>query len=459
MKKNWAGLTALSPLDGRYLDQTVGLRDYFSEAALIKHRILIEVSYLIELGEFLQEERLNKLEKNRILKWVRSLKAKDLIKVKQIETEIKHDVKAVEYFIKANLKKLNLARLSSWIHWGLTSEDVTNLAYGLMIQKAKDKILIPLQLQLIKLLVGMAERYKNIVMPAKTHGQIAIPTTVGKELIIFPSRALFFLEKIINLKLGGKLNGAVGNFNAQQLIFPRRNWIGFSKKFIKKLGLEPTSTTTQIETGARLVYLLDNLRQINNIWLDLARDCWLYISYDYFAQKIVKKEVGSSTLPHKVNPIDFENAEGNLQLTNGLLLTVSNKLPLSRLQRDLSDSTIKRNLGSIFGYSLLAVKSLVKGLNKIEPNLEVFKGEINNHPEMLTEALQLILKTWGEEKAYEKIKQKSRGKKIAWLKLINHLELSPGKTASLKKWKAKDYIGLATELTDKEIRKIRRRLP
>jgi len=451
-------LLALSPLDGRYLSQTIELKEYFSEAALIKQRILVEVLYLIDLGEFLDQIKLTKQEKNKLLKWARNLQPKDLIKVKKIEVEVHHDVKAVEYFIKANLKKLKLTNLSVWVHWGLTSEDVNNLAYALMIQNAKEKVLIPGQVQLIKVLLGLASKHNNVVMPARTHGQIAVPTTVGKELINFASRATFFLEKIISFKLGGKLNGAVGNFNAQKQIFPQKNWSKFSKKFIKQIDLEPVMMTTQINPNARLVYLLDLFRQLNNIWLDLCRDCWLYISFGYFVQKVVAKEVGSSTMPHKVNPINFENAEGNLQLANSLLMMLANKLPISRLQRDLSDSTVKRNLGIAFGYSLLGAKNLLKGLNKITPNQNLLRQEVGSHPEMLTEALQLVLKIWGKQKAYEEVKLKTRGKKIVWYDLIDQLKISKRQKQTLKNWQTRDYIGLAVQLTKKEIKNINKTL-
>lgn len=258
--------------------------------------------------------------------------------------------------------------------------------------------------------------------------------------------------------MGGKLNGAIGNFNAHQQIFPQKDWPVFSKRFVEKLGLEPTIITTQIESGSRLVYLLDNMRQLNNIWLDLARDCWLYISFDYFVQKVVAKEAGSSTMPHKVNPINFENAEGNFQLANSFLMTLANKFPISRLQRDLSDSTVKRNLGMAFGYSLLGTKSLIKGLHKIQPNKSFLEKEVSRHPEMLSEGLQLILKFWGKQKAYEKIKLKTRGKEVSWEKLIDQLSIRKENKKILRKWQPKDYIGLAVELTKKEIRRIKKKL-
>ena len=458
MTNDWTALSALSPLDGRYSSETTELKEFFSESALIKHRLFIEVLYLIELMEFLDQEKISQTTKNKLIKWAKNPTPKDLARVKRIEAKISHDVKAIEYFIRSHFKKIKLTKLSFWIHWGLTSTDIDNLAYGLMIQKAKDKILIPSQLQLIKLLLQIAKKYSSLVMPGRTHGQIAVPTTLGKELIVFASRASFFLEKIKDFKLGGKLNGAVGNFNGHQQIFPHKNWCSFSKKFVEKLGLESTIISTQIEPGSRLVYFLDNLRQLNNVWLNLSQDCWRYISDNYFIQRIVQKEVGSSTMPHKVNPINFENAEANLQLANNLLMFFSNKLSLSRLQRDLSDKTAKRSLGTAFAYSLLASKSLIKGLNKIQPKKRFLDKELKDHPEMLLEALQLILKVWKKEKAYEEIKQKTRGKKISWKKLIEQLNISKKKKGFLKKWQTKDYAGLASKLTIMEIKKINKTL-
>lgn len=447
-------LLALSPLDGRYLLHTKVLRPYFSESALIKYRIKVEIYYLISLVEFLKIVSLTKTEKSKILKWADNLNNKDFEKVIGIQSEIKHDVKAVEYFIRLSLKKLKLSKLNPWVHWGLTSEDVNNLSYGLMLKEAVKKVLTPSYKQIIKALLIVSKSYKNIVMPARTHGQIAVPTTVGKELLVFASRASFFLSKIINLKLGGKLNGAVGNFNAYYQIYPEKNWIKFSSDFVKSLGLEISTLTTQIEPYTRSVYFFDLLRQINNVWLDLSQDCWLYIALDYFVQKVVKKEVGSSTMPHKVNPINFENAEGNYELCNNMLSFLSNKLSVSRLQRDLSDSTVRRNFGTVLGYSLLANKSLLQGLGKIKPNTGFLQQELKKHPEMLTEALQLFLKSQGKNNAYEKIKKQSRGTNISWEQMIK--PLTKKQKNSLKNWKTESYIGLAPKLVDKEITRIKK---
>jgi len=434
----------LSPLDGRNKDEVAELREYFSELALIKYRVLIEVKYLVKLVEFLKTDKLLLKEKKSLLNWADNLKERDFKKLKKIEKKINHDVKAVEYLIKDKFKVLKLERLSKWVHWGLTSEDVNNLAYGLMIKDARDKVMAKKQKELVLELVDMAEKYSGVVMLGRTHGQIAVPTTLGKELVIFASRLKFWLIKMKELKFKGKLNGAVGNYNAQQLIYPKKNWIKFSQEFIKSLGLEFNLMTTQIEPGDTMADFFNSLRQFNNVCLDLSRDCWLYISFDYLKQKVVKKETGSSTMPHKVNPIDFENAEGNIKLVNSLLTLFSNELTVSRLQRDLSDSTLKRKYGLMFGYNLLAIKSLLKGLRKIEPNSEKLEKELEKHPEILTEVLQLWLKMKGEVDVYETVKNKVRSGKTDWQKLMP------------ENWRAEKYIGLAEKLTKQEARRIRK---
>lgn len=433
-----AWLENISPLDGRYKAKVKELSEYFSEGALILARIKVEIVYVIKLVEFLGVVKLSQAEKKQLLSWSKSLRNKDLEQVKKIEAEINHDVKAVEYFIRENLKKLKLGKLSPWIHWGLTSEDVNNLAYGLLLTQFKNEQLLVLEKQLLNKLLAMAEKYKVVVMPGRTHGQLAVPTTVGKELAVVAERADFWLKKLQAVKLGGKLNGAVGNFNAQVELYPKKDWQKFSQEVIEDLGLDAVIATTQIEPGDRLVYWLDLTKGLNNVWLNLSQDVWLYIALDYWQQKPVAKEVGSSTMPQKVNPIDFENAEGNLEMANCLLIMMAEKLAISRLQRDLSDSTIKRNLGVAFGHTILAIKSLLKGLDKVTPNKEKLKQELAEHPEMLAEAEQLRLKIKGQADAYEKIKILTRGKKVD------------------KNWgEVKKYIGLAVKITQQTIRRLK----
>jgi len=434
----------LSSLDGRNKDEVKELRKYFSELALVKYRVMVEVKYLIDLIEFLEIDKLLLKEKKKLLSWVENLNEKNFKKLKRIEKKVNHDVKAVEYLIKDKLKVLKLERLSKWVHWGLTSEDINNLAYGLMIKNVRDEVMIKKQRELVLELINMAEKYSETVMLGRTHGQIAVGTTLGKELIVFAVRMEELLMKMQKLKFKGKLNGAVGNYNAQQLIYPEKNWLQFSKRFIKSLGLDVNLITTQIESGDRLAEFFNLLRQFNNVCLDLSRDCWLYISFGYLKQKIVKKETGSSTMPHKINPIDFENSEGNIKLVNSLLVLFSDELTVSRLQRDLSDSTLKRKYGLMFGYNLLAIKSLLKGLGKIEPNSEKLKEEMKEHPEILTEALQLWLKIKGKVNVYEVVKNKVRSGKRDWQKLMP------------ENWQVEKYTGLAEKLTKQEVRRIRK---
>jgi len=447
-----SSLFALSPLDGRYATQCAPLRAYFSEAALIQRRIWVEVRYLDALTTFLDRDPLTHGERQRLFAWSQELGEADLQRVKAIEAETRHDVKAVEYFIRENLASLAVSRCSPWIHWGLTSEDVDNLAYSLALQEAKDQILVPAHLSLVRVLLGLARRYARTVMLARTHGQIAVPTTVGKEFVVFASRAAYFLEKMVPHRFGGKLNGAVGNWNAHYQLFPGRDWPTFGENLVRRLGLEPTAVTTQIEPATRLVYFLDLLRQLNNIWLDLARDCWLYISLGYFQQKVTEKAVGSSTMPHKVNPIDFENGEGNLQVANSLLVLLSEKLPISRLQRDLSDKTVKRNLGVALGYGLLAVQSIQRGLEKIAPCEDVLQQEVAAHPEVLAEAVQLLLKTLGEEKAFQMVQSQVRGEVGGWARTVAGLAEEPRRI--VQGWWPEQYTGLAAQITQQEIARI-----
>src|SRR3989344_1147453 len=423
------GTDALSPLDGRYQDKLGELAHIFSESGLITTRIWVEVSYLNALVEFLRVGKSSK----KLLVWARNISAKDIVRVKAIEAKTNHDVKAVEYFIRENLKKFKLQHLSPWIHWGLTSDDVNNLAYALMMSWAIKTVILPWEKKLLTALSDLAIDNKASVMPARTHGQLAVPTTFGKEMAVFADRSLFFLNKIADLKLSGKLNGAVGNFNAFVALYPKKDWQKFSRNFILTLGLTPTELSTQIEAGGSLVYLLDLLRQSNNIWLGLARDMWHYISLNYCNQKKSKSEVGSSTMPQKVNPIEFENAEGNLELANSLLMFLSNKLSVSRLQRDLSDSTVKRNIGSALGYLSLALQSVTKGLGQLDINKELMKKEVEANPQMLAELAQLKLKMAGDDKGYEKVKKN--------LPKVGEIT---------------NYTGLAGTLTEQAVSRVRR---
>ena len=441
-------LTAISPIDGRYRKQTEELSQYFSEFALIKYRLKIEILYLIELSRIKIIRKLKLKEKQYLVDLYTDFKLRDAQKVKKIESEIKHDVKAVEYFIKQKLEKTSLKDLKEFTHFALTSEDTNNLAYGLMIKDALRKVYFPALNSLTKKICQLAKKNKDVAMLAHTHGQPASPTTLGKELAVFCYRLHNQIKAIPQLK--GKLNGAVGNYNAHVVAYPQKNWVKFSKKFIKKLGLKPNLLTTQIENHDCLAELFHAMIRINNIILDLNRDFWIYISMDYLKQKVIKGEVGSSTMPHKVNPINFENSEGNLGIANNLLNHLANKLLISRLQRDLSDSTACRNIGAAFAYCLLSFQNTLKGLNKIKANQKIIAQNLENHPEILAEAIQIILRREKIVMPYEALKELVRGRKITMIKLhnfIDKLKVSSQVKKELKQITVKVYTGYATILT------------
>lgn len=441
-------LTAICPLDGRYRKEVKELEEYFSEQALIKYRLKIEVLYLIKLAEVGVMRKFKLKEKQMLINFYESFNLRNAKRVKQIEKAINHDVKAVEYFVKEKLGKTSLKDIKEMVHWGLTSEDVNNLAYGLMIKDSLERVYLPSLRELLKKINKLVAKYKSIAMLGRTHGQPASPTTMGKELAVFSYR----LKKQVKLlpQLEGKLNGAVGNYNAQVAALAQINWIKFSKEFIKDLGLKPSLVTTQVEGGDSWAELFQVMVRINNILVDFNRDMWLYVSLDYLKQKPVKKEVGSSTMPHKINPIDFENSEGNLGMANSILNHLANKLPVSRLQRDLSGSTVCRNIGLGLGYSLMAFKSCLRGLKKIEVNRKVIKTDLERHPEVITEAIQVILRREAVRIPYEKLKKLTRGKKMTLESLhefIDTLEVSDKVKKKLKRLKPGKYLGLAKRLT------------
>ncbi len=441
-------LTAISPIDGRYRKNLEELSDYFSEYALIKYRVKIEALYLIELAKIKAIRKLKAKEKKLLISIYEDFTIRDAGKVKAIEKKINHDLKSVEYLIKEKIAKTTLKDLTEFVHFGLTTWDVNNIAFSLMIQDCLLQQYFPTLGTLIKQISSLAKKYKNISMLSRTHGQPASPTTLGKEFAVFVSR----LNKQIKTfpQLTGKLNGAVGNYNAHLIAFPKINWIKFSQNFIKSLGLKPNLITTQIENYDTLAETFQVMTRINNILIGLDRDMWTYISFDYLKQKLKEDEVGSSTMPHKVNPIDFENSEGNLGVANSLLNHLANKLTISRLQRDLSDSTVTRTHGVAFGHSILAFKNTLKGLSKIEANKGVVKADLENHPEVIAEAMQIILRREGVKMPYEALKKLTRGKKVTLAQLhqfIDNLKVSLKVKKELKKIKPENYIGLAERLT------------
>lgn len=444
---NLNSLTAISPLDGRYREKIKELDLYFSEFALIKYRVQVEVLYLIELAKIGVVRKLNQEEKDFLVSLFVKFRLNDARKIRKIEKIINHDVKAVEYFTREKINKTSLADVQEFVHFALTSEDINNLAYSLVIKDCLKEVYLPTLKGLIRELSKLANKYKSVAMLGRTHGQPASPTTMGKELAVFAYRLKNQVKSFPQLT--GKLNGAVGNYNAHFVAFSKIDWIKFSQNFIESLGLEPNLITTQIENHDRWAQLFQAIVRINNILIDFDQDVWVYIAFDYLKQKAVKKEVGSSTMPHKVNPIDFENSEGNLGVANIILNHLANKLTISRLQRDLSDSTVSRNIGLGFGYSLLAFKSTLKGLKKIEVNQKVIKHDLKSHPEVVSEAIQTILKREGVKTPYEVLKELIRGKKVTldqFHQFIDQLKVSVKVKKELKKLKPENYFGLAEEL-------------
>ena len=409
-------MSSLSPLDGRYLRSTEELRGYFSEEALNKARLTVEIGYLIGLSLESGIKELPKFNQKQIAAlWgiVEKFSAKDASAIKAYEKKTNHDVKAVEYFLQEKVKRISgLTKAQPFIHFGLTSEDVNNLAYGILIQDALKDVILPELKRLNSTVAKNAKRWSAVALLSLTHGQPATPTTVGKEFAVFEERLARQLDQLKGFKMQGKFGGAVGNYLAHRSAYPDLKWESFGRTFVRSLGLDPLAITTQINPHDDIAELSHILFRINTIMLDLSRDIWLYISRGVFGQKLKASEVGSSTMPHKVNPIDFENAEGNVGLSNALFAHFAEKLPVSRLQRDLSDSTVQRSIGSAFGYHLLAVTAMMKGLGKISLNRSVIKQELADNPEVLGEAIQTVLRKNGVVDAYEQLKALTRGERI-----------------------------------------------
>jgi adenylosuccinate lyase len=373
----------------------------------------------------------------------------DAKQIKKIEKQTNHDVKAVELFIVEKLKKLKLSKLCEFVHFCCTSEDINNLSYSLMLQRYLSIEFLPEVISLQKNLNSLAKKYSKISMLAFTHGQPASPTTLGKEFANFTYRIKFHSDLIKSVKQKGKFNGASGNYNAHIIAEKKVNWEALSKKFVISLGLDFSTHSTQIELKDAMAFQLANIHNLNNVLIDFAQDIWLLISKNYLKQNLKSGEVGSSTMPHKVNPIDFENAEGNLSIANGLLIALKNKIQISRLQRDLSDSTVLRNIGTLFAYIIISLKSLEKGIAKIEPNKEIILKDLDNSWEILTEAIQTILRKNGIEDSYTKIKSISRGKKLdyhSYIKIIDDLKINKADKELLLSLTPKKYIGLADKL-------------
>lgn len=404
-------LTAISPADGRYHKKTALLAPYFSEYALFKYRVFVEVKYFIALTE-IRVPALNSFPQQKISalkKVAENFSVEGAKKIKELEKTTNHDVKAVEYYLKEVFHEHDLTRFSEWIHFGLTSQDINNTAIPLSLKDALNDIYFPTVKKIIARLKSLANEWRDIPLLAHTHGQPASPTRLGKEMMVFVERLENQMEQLKKIPHAAKFGGATGNFNAHYAAFPKTDWIAFADKFVNKtLGLQRSRFTTQIEHYDNLAAQCDALKRINTILIDLSRDIWTYISMDYFKQKVVKNEVGSSAMPHKVNPIDFENAEGNLGIANANFEFLSSKLPVSRLQRDLTDSTVLRNLGVPFAHTLIAFDSLLKGLDKIIVNETALHDDLEDHWIVVAEAIQTILRREGYEKPYELLKDLTR---------------------------------------------------
>ena len=404
-------LTAISPIDGRYRKTTESLADYFSEFGLIKYRVLVEIEYFIALSEFglPQLSNLDLVQKESLRDIYKNFSINDALKIKEIEKTTNHDVKAVEYFIKEKLETLSLSKHAEFVHFGLTSQDINNTSIPLSLKKASTNQLFPAIIEIIKKISDLSTEWKNISLLARTHGQPASPSKLGKEFYVFVERLQKQFDILKNVPFSAKFGGASGNFNAHHLAYPEKNWIDFGNSFVNKtLGLDRSQFTTQIEHYDNLGAYCDALKRINTILIDFNRDVWSYVSMNYFKQKLKDGEIGSSAMPHKVNPIDFENAEGNLGIANALFEHLSAKLPISRLQRDLTDSTVLRNLGTPLAHSILSYNSIIKGLNKLILNETALKQDLENNWAVVAEAIQTILRREGYPKPYESLKELTR---------------------------------------------------
>ena len=445
-------LYSISPVEGRYEKITREIKEFFNEYNLIKYRVIVEIKWLEKIFEYNKEFNINYTEKDiekleEIIKEFNIEKAK---RVKEIEETTKHDVKAVEYFLRGEFKNKGIEKYNNLIHFACTSEDINNIAYGIMIKNLRDNVLVPNVEKLISTVKEKVKEYADIPMLSHTHGQSATPTTVGKELAIFVYRWNKILNKIKNEQITGKFNGAVGNFNAHLISYPNIDWIKISKEFVQSFELEYNLYTTQIETHDNICMIFSEIKLFNNILLDFDNDMWMYISRNYFLQNNVKGEVGSSVMPHKINPINFENSMANIRISNGILSSFIDNLQISRMQRDLSDSSMLRNIGLAIAYTLISIKQTIIGINKLRVNKEFLEQELDNNPEILSEAIQTILRKNGNENGYELLKELTRGKKVTLEELrdfIQKLEIDENDKERLLKLKPQNYIGLAEKIS------------
>lgn len=447
-------ITAISPIDGRYASKVSELTECFSEYALLKNRVKVEIIWLIALcsnQQIKQCRALTSEEEQFLRQIIADFTPVEAEKIKKIESVTNHDVKAVEYYLKEKIADTKLDEISEFIHFACTSEDINNLSHALMLKDGL-QVIVKNQLDIIAVTSKLAKEFKDVPMLARTHGQTASPTTIGKELAVFAQRLQKQTDKIVAVELLGKLNGAVGHFNAHMSAYPEVDWIEVTKQVIEQdLGLIQNLFTTQIEPHDYMSELFDAMARWNTILIDFNRDIWTYISMAYFGQKTVAGEVGSSTMPHKVNPIDFENSEGNCGLANAIFQHLSAKLPISRLQRDLTDSTVLRNMGVGFGYSQIAYQSTLKGLGKLKLNEQNLAEDLDNAWEVMAEPIQTVMRKAGIEKPYEKLKELTRGQKIdrqVMVEFIDRLDLEEDDKQRLKDMSPSSYTGIAAKITD-----------
>jgi len=445
-------LTAISPLDGRYAKSCLEFTTIFSEFGLIKQRVTVEVRWLQFLAQIITEVTFSNKANKLLNDLVTNFSIDDAVKIKEIERTTNHDVKAVEYWLKQQISSCDeLNNVIEFIHFACTSEDINNLAHALMLHEGRI-LMCEIMGNLIAKLRELTHKYADIAMLARTHGQVATPTTLGKELAVFVYRLQRQIKQIEQIELLGKINGAVGNYNAHVVAFNNVNWPQQAEAFVSSLGLVFNPYTTQIESHDYIAELFNAVMRFNNIVFDLNRDIWSYIALNYFSQITIAGEVGSSTMPHKVNPIDFENSEGNLGLANAILGHLANKLPISRMQRDLTDSTVLRNLGVGLGYSLVAYKSCIKGLNKLQVNEAKIAQDLQDCYEVLAEPIQTVMRRYGIANPYEQLKELTRGKNISAQdlhSLINKLEIPADVKEQLVSLTPSKYIGLASDLARK----------
>ena len=437
-------LLNISPIDGRYRNITHPLSKYFSEYAFFKYRIQIEITYLKALSDVKILRKINKSEVKIFQDIISDFNAGEAEKIKKIEIKTKHDVKAVEYYLKNKLSNTSLSDVLEFIHFGLTSEDVNNLAIRLMLKDALNFVLLKNLQVLNKEILNQSKKYKSLPMLGRTHGQAAVPTTLGKEFLVFYKRLNKEIRILQTAKLAGKLNGAVGNYNCLNFAYPKINWPKFSKDFVASFGLDVNQTTNQIAPFEDIIFVFQTFQRINGILLDFNQDMWRYISDNWLIQENKKGEVGSSTMPQKINPIMFENSEGSLIIANSLIEGFTNKLPISRLQRDLSNSTISRNFGLCLAYCLLAYENCLIGLLRVRANEEKIKEDLNSDWSILSEAIQIYLKKIGVKNGYEIVKELTRGEKMNkqdFLNMIDKLPINNKQKQELKKLTPQNYIG------------------